>query len=102
MKRFERIVGARLRESRLFLLIPAYNRLHWTDSYWRVNHGSRTAEMPVRGRARGGKQGGATIASVLGIEVRERGRRTNSLRCSLVSLGARKLSSYREGENDDD
>ena len=52
MKKFERIVGACLRESPLHLLISAQKTLGWTHSYWRVNNGSRTAEMPVRGRAR--------------------------------------------------
>ena len=41
--------------------------------------------MPVGGRARGGKRGRATIASVLGIELeREKRRRTSSHRCDTI------------------
>ena len=72
-KGFERIAWSSFdRESRVVFLYCGENVLGGTHSFWIENDGSRTAEMPVRRRERGGKQGEqgrATIASVLGIEL---------------------------------
>ena len=70
--------------------------------------------MPVGGRARGGKRGRVTIASVLGIEARERERAQDKSiwmwlivnqrqdNVNQIVWNKRRLSSRRKGEDNDD